>query len=201
MFVIWTILVTFIDVKAIGPLGSEVGFATVNGFVHQLVGVNMALYTLTDMLGLVPLSVVLGFGTFGLVQWIKKKDIRKVDIDILVLGGFYVVVLTAFVLFEMFAVNYRPVLIGGVLEASYPSSTTLLSMCVMPTFAMQMNKRIKNAFVRKGVVSVTYVFTAFMVTGRLFSGVHWFSDIVGGALFSMGVVIMYHYILTILREK
>ena len=130
-FVLWTVAVKFIDVQPIGPEGSVVGFATVNRFVHGLTGANMTLYNITDWLGLVPLGFVMGFGTLGLMQWIKRKHILKVDYSILVLGGFYIVVMAVYVLFEMLTLNYRPVLINGILEASYPSSTTMLVMCVI----------------------------------------------------------------------
>lgn len=193
-FVLWTIAISCLDVQEIGPNGSAVGFAALNGFVHKLIGVHMTLYTITDWLGLVPLCFVLGFALLGLVQLIQRRSIIKVDYSILVLGGFYILVMAAYLLFEVVAINYRPVLINGYLEASYPSSTTMLVMCVIPTAMMQLNTRISNKTIRKVIISILVAFTAFMVIGRLISGVHWFTDIVGGALLSAGLVMLYYSI-------
>lgn len=190
-FVLWTAALRIFDVQAIGPEGSSVGFATVNGFVHSLTGVHMTLYTITDWLGLVPVGICLGFAVLGLIQWIKRKDFLQVDYSILVLGGFYLVVMAVYIFFEMYTVNYRPVLIGGYLEASYPSSTTMLVMCVMPTAILQLNGRLRNPALRRWAAAAIGAFTAFMVIGRLLSGVHWFTDIVGGALLSAGLVLAY----------
>ena len=194
-FFLWTATIQFIDVQTIGPQGSSVGFATLNGFVHNLTGVHMSLYAITDWLGLVPLAFVMGFALLGLVQWIKRKHLLRVDYNILALGGFYIVVMVAYVFFEVFVVNYRPVLIGGILEASYPSSTTMLVMCVMPTAIMQFNARIKNNILKRFVASAITAFVVFMVIGRLLSGVHWFTDFIGGALLSAGLVLMYRAII------
>ena len=194
-FFLWTATIQFIDVQTIGPQGSSVGFATLNGFVHNLTGVHMSLYAITDWLGLVPLAFVMGFALLGLVQWIKRKYLLKVDYSILVLGGFYIVVMAVYVLFEMLVVNYRPVLIGGILEGSYPSSTTMLVMCVMPTAIIQFNARIKNNVLKRFVASAIIAFIVFMVIERLISGVHWFTDIIGGALLSAGLVMMYRAII------
>ena len=191
-FVLWTVLVRFVDVQAIGPEGSSVGFATLNGFVHELTGVNWLLYTVTDWLGLLPIAVALGFAGLGLAQLIKRKSLWKVDHSILALGVFYIVVMAAYVFFEIVVINYRPTLIDGYLEASYPSSTTMLVMCVMPTAAMQLNARIKNTAFRRCAVIAIVAFTAFMVIGRLISGVHWLTDIIGGALLSAGLVMTYY---------
>jgi undecaprenyl-diphosphatase len=193
-FALWTVLVRFVDVRAIGPEGSSVGFATLNGFVHELTGVNWLLYTVTDWLGLVPIAVALLFAILGLVQLIKRKSLWKVDHSILALGVFYIVVMATYVFFEMVVINYRPTLIEGYLEASYPSSTTMLVMCVMPTAAMQLNVRIKNTVIRRCVIIAIITFTTFMVIGRLISGVHWITDIIGGALFSSGIDLMYYSI-------
>ena len=181
----------YVDVQAIGPRDSVVGFATFNGFFHNLTGTHMLIYTITDWLGLLPVFVVLGFAILGLVQLIKRKSLLKVDWDILALGGFYVIVFTAYILFEVFAINYRPVLINGYLEASYPSSTTLLVMSVMPTAISQMKRRIQNEKVRKVVKYTIWTFTLLMVLGRLISGVHWFTDIIGGVLLSTSLVMFY----------
>ncbi|MBO5967753.1 MAG: phosphatase PAP2 family protein [Clostridia bacterium] len=194
VFVLWTVLIRFVDVEAIGPRQSSVGFATLNGYIHNLTGVNMSLYIITDWLGLVPISVAFGFAVLGLVQWIKRKSLLKVDQSILTLGGFYIVVMAVYILFEIVVINYRPTLINGYLEASYPSSTTMLVMCVMPTAMMQLRPRIKNDLFRRCVMLVIAVFIAFMVIGRLVSGVHWITDIIGGALFSTAIVLMYYAI-------
>lgn len=190
-FVLWTLLVLFIDVRAIGPQDSSVGFAALNQFVHELTGVNMTLYTVTDWLGLVPIVTVLGFAALGLAQLITRKGLLKVDRSILTLGGFYAVVFAAFIFFEVAVVNYRPILIEGRLEASYPSSTTMLAMCVMPTAAMQICERVKIGWIRRCAAIAVYAFAVFMVIGRIFSGVHWITDIIGGALFSAGLVTAY----------
>ena len=190
-FVLWTAAVRAVDVRPIGPMGSSVGFAAVNGFVHNLTGVHMGLYLLTDYLSILPLGLVLGFALLGLAQWVRRKCLFKVDCSLLALGGFYAFVLAAFVLFEVCVVNYRPVLIDGVLEASYPSSTTMLVLCVMPTAMMQLRERMKRSPVRSGVFGAMAAYTAFMVMARLISGVHWASDIVGGILLSAGLVTLY----------
>lgn len=193
-FVLWTVLIGLVDVQAIGPNGSSVGFATVNGFIHRLTGVHMALYVITDWLGLVPIAFALGFAIFGLAQWIRRKSIREVDSCILLLGGFYLVTMLLYLLFESVVINRRPVLIDGFLEASYPSSTTLLVLCVMPTAMLQFRSRIKTKGLRLAILIAIAVFIGFMVMGRLISGVHWLSDIVGGVLLSMGLVLLYKYL-------
>lgn len=198
-FIAWTLAVCFIDVRAIGPKDSSVGFATFNQFVHNLTGVHMTLYVITDWLGLVPIAVCLYFAILGLVQWIKRKNILKVDYSILILGGFYLAVIAVYMLFEMVVINRRPILIEGYLEASYPSSTTMLVMCVMPTALMQFNSRIKNIALRRCVATVIVAFIVFMVVGRLICGVHWISDIIGGMLLSAGLVMM-HYSFCMLVE-
>ena len=199
-FVLWTAAVRLVDVQTIGPQDTRVGFATINAWFHHLTGVHMSLYTITDWLGLVPLAFAMGFAVLGLTQWMKRKHLRQVDFSILVLGGFYLVVMAAYLLFEVFVINYRPVLINGYLEASYPSSTTMLVMCVMPTAVMQLDTRIKREALRRWSTFAITAFTSFMVIGRLLSGVHWFTDIVGGALLSAGLVMLYRSITGLERK-
>ena len=190
-FVLWTWAVCVVDVQPIGPLGSTVGLARLNGAVRDLMGVRMGLYDLTDRLSLIPLGLVGCFGICGLAQWIRRKDLRRVDPSLMMLGGFYLAVLAFYGLFEIWVVNHRPVLIDGLLEGSYPSSTTMLSLCVMPTAWWQLRGRIRTPLLRRGIGWLTAGFTAFLVVGRVLSGVHWFSDIVGGMLLSGGLLGIY----------
>lgn len=191
LFILYTIALLYVDVKPIGPNGSSVAFATVNQFVHHLFGVHMFLYSLTDWLSLAVLPVILGFAALGLVQLIKRKSLLRVDSSILVLGGFYLLVLFAYLFFEFYIVNYRPVLIDGILEASYPSSTTVLVLCVIPTAMMQFRRLIPNKTARTVVNGFLGTFASVMVIGRMLSGVHWLTDVLGGILLSMALVMLY----------
>lgn len=195
LFLLWTALVCFIDVKPVGPKGSKVGFSELNNFIHNLTGVNMTLYVITDWLGLVPIAVCLYFAFIGLIQLIKRKSLLKVDIRILILGLFYIIVFGLYVLFEYIPINYRPVLIEGILEVSYPSSTTLLVLCVMLTALINLKYYIKNLKIRKIISIMIFFFIVFMVICRLLSGVHWFTDIVGSILISASLVTFYKNII------
>ena len=199
LFILWTVLLCFVNVKAIGPNGSKVGFAGLNSAINQLIGAHFTLYIITDWLGLVPFAIVFCFAILGLIQLVKRKGIFKVDADILLLGGFYIVVFATYVLFEYLVINYRPVLINGYLEASYPSSTTMLVTCVMPTAIIQLNRRVKKRLLKKIFELLISLFIAFMVIGRFVSGVHWFSDILGGLLYSIGMVVLYCSVLSIIE--
>ena len=191
MFVFWTVVVCLVDVQPVGPEGAAVGLATWNRWLHNFTGVHWDLYEITDWLGLIPMGIVGGFGLLGLAQWIARRSLGKVDRSILLLGGFYLVVLVLFVLFELVPVNYRPVLVDGKLEASYPSSTTMLVLCVMPTALMEWNHRIKSAL-RPWIMVAGIGFMVLMVVGRWVSGVHWTSDIVGGGFLGAGLVMLYN---------
>ena len=201
LFIGWTLALGFVDVGAIGPLGSEVGFSTVNGAFHSLTGVNMTLYTLTDWLGLVPIAFALGFAVLGLAEWIKRRSLPRVDYSLFVLGGFYIAVIAAYIFFEIVVVNRRPVLIDGYLEASYPSSTTMLVLTVMPTAIAELLPRIKSKPARLVASSIISAFTLFMLVGRLISGVHWLSDIIGGATLSAALVLGYFAALSIKKRE
>ena len=201
VFTLWTILIRHADVQAVGPNGSKVGFAVFNVWFHRITGEHLLIYTITDWLGLVPIIICICFGVLGLKQWIKRKNMLRVDPDILTLGVYYILVIFGYLFFEMVPINYRPVLINGILEASYPSSTTLLVLSVMPTLMFQVNRRIENPSVRKITKAFGILFSAFMVIGRLTAGVHWATDIAGSVLLSSGLYLLYRSAVKYSDEK
>lgn len=190
-FVLWTILIMRVDVQPVGQNGTNIGFAEFNTWFHQLTGVHMTIYTITDWLGLVPMLICVCFGVVGLVQLIKRRSLPKVDADIILLGIYYILVIFGYLFFEMVPINYRPIPINGVMEASYPSSTTLLVLSVMPTLKFQIDKRIGSDAIRTATTVFVIAFSAFMVIGRLIAGVHWATDIVGSVLLSAGLFMLY----------
>ena len=190
-FLLWTLLITRVDVQAVGPNGTAVDFAAFNLWFHSLTEVHLTLYTITDWLGLVPIVVCLCFAALGAVQLVKRRSLFRVDRDIILLGIYYILVILCYLFFEMVPINYRPILINGVLEASYPSSTTLLVLSVMPTLKFQIDRRIEKPFVRKATTVFVIAFSMFMVSGRLIAGVHWATDIIGAVLLSFGLFRLY----------
>ena len=201
LFGVWTALIQVVDVRAVGETGTEIGFAAVNVRFHEWTGVHMWLYTATDWLGLVPVFVCLLFGAVGFAQLVRRRSLLKVDRDILLLGVYYVLVMGCYLVFETIPINYRPILIEGRMEASYPSSTTLLVLSVMPTLAEQAHRRLNGRRWKKTLTALTVLFSAGMVMGRLVSGVHWLTDIVGAVLLSGGLFCVYRAAVRLCCEK
>ena len=200
IFTIWTGLVQCVDVKPIGANTTDIGFSTLNSYFHQMTGVHMTLYTITDWLGLIPIFICVVFGGLGFVQLIKRKSLFKVDKDLILLGIYYFIVIMGYLIFEVIPINYRPILIDGRLEASYPSSTTLLVLSVMPTLLLQIKRRSTHILITKIVSVVTILFSLFMVIARLTCGVHWLTDIIGALILSTGLYYLYKALVLMLCD-
>ena len=202
MFAVWTALIQSVDVQPLGQNGTSIGFVTFNCWFHHFTGVNMAIYTITDWMGLVPVIICLSFAGIGLVQLMKRRSLFRVDADIMILGVYFVIVFLAYAIFERIPINYRPILIEGRMEVSYPSSTTLLVLSVMPALIEQIQRRLSDVTAKRIITIAAIAFSVFMVTGRLVSGVHWFTDIVGGVLLSAGLFQLYKAaVMLALKEK
>lgn len=195
--IIYTLLVRFYDYRAIGPNDSYVGFANLNGAFHRLTKVHMSLDKITDYLGLVLIALVVFYAFAGLRQLIKRKSIKKVDKEIILLGIFYGILAIIFVLFEMIKLNYRPILVDGKLDASFPSTHVFLSLFIGYS-AILVNKRLfKKPLVINIIIALV---TIAIIVLRTISGVHWLTDIVGALLFA-GTLSYIYYSLISYRKK
>lgn len=181
---VYIVLVKNFDVSKIGPKNSSVGFSKLNDFFRDFFSSNMTIYKITEVLGIVAILLVALYGFLGFMQLVRRKNVFRVDKEILSLGGLYACVLIIYVLFEKCIINYRPVLIDGKLEASFPSSHTMLAIVVCLSSVMVSKKYINKKYVDKFNL-FTLVLMALIVLGRIISGVHWISDIIGGVLISL----------------
>ena len=201
LFAIFTVLVMTVNVAPIGPESSEVGLSAINKAVHGALGTSELWYNVSEILGFVPLLVIPCFAVAGLVQLIKRKSLFKVDSSVLLLGAFYITVAVFYVVFEIFVVNYRPILEDGVLEASYPSSHTMLACCVMISGIFAFYSLVKNKIARVIVLVASITVSTLTVATRLLSGVHWLTDIAGGILLSAALLMLYASFLSLFRSK
>lgn len=192
-FILFTLLVIKVDVQAIGPHHSTVGLATLNNTVFNFFKVNLIWYHITDWLGLSAVVVALGFSILGLIQFLKRRSVFKVDPDIILLGAVYIITILFYVFFEKYIINYRPILLDGILEPSYPSSHTMFVIIIMGTAVTQLQKRVHSLFIQRLTIVVCFIIIFLTIMGRLVSGVHWFSDIIGGILLSSSLCTLYHY--------
>ena len=201
LFVLLTALLMKVDVRAIGPENSSVGLAGINGFVHEKLGTSDAFYRLTDLMGKADFLFVLAFAALGLTQLVRGHSLKAVDGSLYLLAGFYVVVGGCYALFEKFVVNCRPVLENGQLEASFPSSHTLLAVTILGSAMVQLRQRIHSRGLRTVVNVVFTALIAVMAVGRLLSGVHWLTDILGGVLLGTALVLAYDALTLELRRR
>ena len=193
-FIVFTIMVVTIDVQPIGPEGSSVGFATLNNAVHNFFGEISLFYYLTQALGLLAIAVAGAFAVLGCVQLIKRKSLLKVDRCVIALGITYIVVIALYVLFEKLAINYRPVITDEGLEASYPSTHTMLILTIFGTARFALHRLLKDYKNQKLVraLEIACIIIMFItVIGRLICGVHWCTDILGSLLISTAIVSCY----------
>lgn len=198
LFIIFTIIIATVDVQSIGPNESLVGLASINGSIFTKLGTSDIWGKVTDIICVISIMTAIPFAILGIIQLIKEKRIKSVDPKIIMLGIFYVVVIVVYIIFEVLVVNYRPVLVDGVLEASYPSSHTMIVICFLSSTILLINKLIinKKIIIATDVVGIALMIIA--VVGRLLSGVHWFTDIIGSLLISAALtMLLYSVIVTV----
>ena len=199
--IVYTILVKIVDVANIGPMGSSVGFSTLNKFVHQFIGSNMLWYDITKYLGILAFLFVGIYAFLGVKDFISKKKLANLDKTFYILGLFYIIFVFVYILFEIAIINYRPILIEGELEASYPSSHTLLALCICGSSIIVSKYLIKNQNFRKYLNIASWFLMISIIVGRIISGVHWASDILGGLIIGSFLLCLLKTTLIIVKKE
>lgn len=201
LFGVFTYLVKNVDVQAIGPQNSEVGFAKVNGAVANALTYNDFFYSLSEVLGYLAIGTMLIFGLFGVMQLFIRKGISKVDKDLFVLLGLYVLCLGIYLAFEKVVINYRPVILDEGLEASYPSSHTMLAVAFLSAAISQFSVRLKNEKTRRIAIVLCALDGVGVIVCRILAGVHWLTDILGAILIALACFFLYFGIFKTIIDK
>lgn len=200
---IFTYLVTSYDVRPVGPAGTSVGFAGFNMNIISRIGTSMTWFTVADILGYVVILIFLAFAVTGLIQLIKRKNLFKVDSNILILGGMYLLVFILYVVFEKFPVDYRPIVLPGEFEPepSFPSSHTMLALVVLGGAIMQLKYYVKKRSLRIVFEIEGFIMVICVILARTLSGAHWPTDIIAGILYSLTLLSAYMAVSEIVRVK
>ncbi len=203
LFVILIAAVKTVDVEPIGPEGTAIGLSKINGAAHGFLGESMLWYEITEVLGYVAIAICALFALGGLIQLITRKSIAKVDREVFALAGLYVVMAAFYALFEKVVINYRPVIMPDETgpEASFPSSHTMLACVVFGSTIVMLGiymEAEKKRLIMQIVLEILIFITVF---GRLLSGVHWLTDIVGGVLLSIFLVSAFDAVISKFEEE
>lgn len=189
LFILYTICLTLIDVQKVGPRNSEIGFATMNQYLFHRIGVSPFWYQVTEVLGIFPLLIMGYFALRGFFQLCVRKKLSLIDSEIIAMGFLYVGIAAIYVLFEKVVINFRPILIEGHLEASYPSSHTFLAITVLLSAFHVLQK--EGGRIKQIVAYLCLLAMVMIIIGRLLSGAHWGTDIFGGTLLGLSFVLFY----------
>lgn len=207
VFIIWTALVKVIDVHYVGAAGF-LGFYALNTQVNDFVqSLNTKTFKLiTDVLMFVAIATCLPFAIVGLVQLIKRKDLKKVDSTIYVILAGYVAMVVMYFVFEIVKINYSPLSTAEELKASYPSSHVLVYSVMMGMAVLGLLHFVKMHDDLKLLINIFYMFSTLAMAGlRLFSGQHYLTDIIGGVLLSYTILFainsLYRYLKNENKEK
>ena len=201
LFAVFTVLVCTIDVKNVGQGASALGFATVNKSVFESLGTSDLWLTLTDVFGYVAILAAASFACLGAYQLIRRKSLKRIDTEILLLGALYVAVVAFYVLFELVIINYAPVLKDGEIAASYPSSHVLLVVTIMASAVPTLYFYTKKRIFRITAATFSTAIIILTVIGRLLAGVHWLTDIFASLLLSTALVFIFSGCLALISQR
>ena len=199
--IVYTLCIKMIDVSPVGPQNTKVGFSTINHFISMKIGYHETFYLISKILGMIPFVFILFYALIGLKQMIRKRSLLKVDNEILLLGLFYILVGLVYVFFEHVVINYRPIMFDGILEASYPSSHTMLALTIGLSSIIVNKKYITNSKVCDIINDICWVTMVLLVLTRTLSGVHWITDIIGGIIISLLLVSFYRLGLECMKRR
>jgi len=161
----------------------------------------MLWFEVSDWLGIIPIVIAFFYGITGLIQLIQYRNIKKVNPNIIALGVFYIIIIGLYIFFETITVNYRPILMNGILERSYPSTHIFVSTCILfSAVLINRNMMFDNLF-RKILEIIFLTLLFIIVIGRLLSGVHWATDLFGGLLLSIGLLSLFYTLLQIQNAR
>ena len=204
LFFLLILIVKTVDVAAVGPENTSIGLSGINVAIHEFFGINSNWYLFTQITGLLAIGIFLATAFYGLMQLVRRKSLAKVDRAIYVLGGLYFIIFALYVFFDKVAVNYRPIIEEGAehVEASFPSSHTMLIIVVMGSFMITQNRYA----VKKGkefyfMMIASALIMVLTVIGRLVCGVHWFTDIIGSVSLSAGLLFLFTLVLDIVDPQ
>lgn len=194
LFLVFTILVKTVDVTYIHDIG-YLGFYNVNSSINSKIqAMNTSLYDkLSDVIMIISFVGVAIFAVIGIVQLIKRKSFKQVDPILYILLGLYVLVAAMYLTFSLMKINFSPLSTKENLKDSYPSSHVFISITLFVSGVMTATKYVNmgkwmNVIGYAGAILLSIL----SAVTRMFSGQHYFTDIIGAILLAIFLISAYY---------
>lgn len=201
LFILLIILLKTIDVGFIDSTNLTIGFSSLNKSIFESLGQNNFWYVFTNILGYFSILIAFCFFIFGLCQLIKRRSLKNIDKDIFAIGIIFVALALLYIIFEFVIINFRPIEIDGKFEASFPSSHTMLNLTIFGVAIIYLNKNLKTSWLKFFLIGILSFLMILATIGRLLSGVHWFTDIIGAILISACLIFLFKFLIFKLNKK
>lgn len=148
---------------------------------------------ITDIILITALAVLGVFAVLGLVEWIKRKSLKKVDRELLaMIPPLFLMAATYFIFDHIFILNTRP---NGSGEPSFPSSHTMATATIFLMTMLALKKYVKNKSLRIFLDVVMLILIVLVSVGRVAANMHWTSDVIGALIFSLIFVAIYYLLI------
>ncbi len=186
IFIVFTILVKTVDVQYYFN-NTYVGFYSINSKFGEFVtnfGKYESMSKMSDIILYLSFAYILGLFIFALIELIKNKSFKKLNMNYyLVLGGYVLTVIFYFV-FEIVKVNYSPISPIDNLKPSYPSSHVLLGCMfyLLNTFTAMKLLKPEKEWIKPLVFAATGVICLLLIFTRALSSKHWLTDIIASII-------------------
>ena len=179
-FVVFTLTLKLVDMQS--DSSQFIGWASINIWWRDLIGVHFSWHIISHFIALISLLVLTGILIWQVITVFHRRKLSALtrnwwvfDITLLALG-------LSYLLFQIVAINYRPIQVDGAIEISYPSSHSLLITTTWLLIIFRLRREIQSQTWRRILIIVGWTLMLTGVIARLLCGYHWFTDIVGGVL-------------------
>ena len=173
-----------------------------NDAIFEFFGFNQTWKTITDILLIGVLALVAVLAVCGLVQLIKRRSLKAVDAELTAMIPSLALVAVIYYVFEkVWILNYRPVLVNGLAEPSFPSTHALITTTVLGMLVFALPKYIKSRKLRVLIDVALIAVILVMAFGRVASGMHWATDALAGVIFGFDLALVYGGVLKMMKER
>ena len=142
---------------------------------------------ITNIILILSLIALGAFAVLGLVQWIKRKSLKKVDKQLRWFPLPLALMAATYVVFDKFLpkfFDFMPTRPNGSGEPSFPSTHVMIVATIFFITTIILPKYIKNKVVRIILELLMVIGLALTCTGRVMANMHTPIDVLGGIAFA-----------------